>query len=346
MTTPNNERKPHGPLQVGLIADAPRLALLAPALQACPVLQVAAQAGMAQRDAIPEVAWVDDTRLLLAQPGLQAVLLATSTRHDAEFSLLVAERQYPIWQLPPLGRNFAEATEAVTRVKRYAAVQRFASWWEHVAEHVLDEAGGWPEDFTPRYSEIRLGTRGPTLDAWTSSLNESAGGVLANEAYFLLEALVATRGLPESVVAVTACHRPGPPGPTRETEDIAVAILRYADGGTAAIRAAWDHPPFEKSLSHYGQKIAVTLTTDGLTVTDVDGSLVDRRPFAADWLQSELQHFADFVRGDARDRAAAALERHVAVSALLETIYLAARTGHPESPYRRYEVLGWPEPRA
>jgi hypothetical protein len=92
--------------------------------------------------------------------------------------------------------------------------------------------------------------------------------------------------------------------------------------------------------------VAVTLTTDGLAITDIDGSLVDRRPFPAEWLGSELLRFAEFVRGDARDRAAAPLERHVSVSALLDTIYLAARTGHPESPHRRYDVQGWPEPRA
>ena len=34
----------------------------------------------------------------------------------------------------------------------------------------------------------------------------------------------------------------------------------------------------------------------------------------------------------------------LAVSALLETVYLSSRTGHPEIPRRLFEVQKWPEP--
>ncbi len=39
-----------------------------------------------------------------------------------------------------------------------------------------------------------------------------------------------------------------------------------------------------------------------------------------------------------------ALERHLAVTALLEALYLSARTGQPETPRKFYEVQKWPEP--
>lgn len=344
MTLPDNHRSSHGPLRVGLIADPQRLDSLASSIQACPLVELIAQAGMPQSHALRDVHWHDDERFLLAAPDLQAVLLATTTRRDIELAAHAAERKLPLWQLPPLGRNFAEATEFVTRLRRYPAVHRVASWWEHVAEQVLHEVS-WPDDFTPRFSELRLSTRGPDARHWLANLEQAGGGVLANDAYPLLEALVALRGLPESITAVIARQRPAPPAAARETEDIALATLRYPGGGIASIRASWDHPPFEKQLAHHGQNATITISTDGVALTDLQGSLIDRRPFAAEWLESELLRFAEFVRGDARDRAAAPLDRHVAVSAVLETTYLAARTGHPESPSRRYEVQGWPEPR-
>lgn len=340
----NNEPKPQGPVRIGLIAVGEQLQALAAALKGCLLVQPLIQSGMPQAAAIPDVPWLDDPRVLLGQPGLEAVMLATSTRSHIQLAAKAAEHGLHVWHMPPLARTFAETTELVARTKRQPTMHRVASWWEYVADHVWHELN-WPADFTPLYSELRTSARGPAAGAWQANLAEAAGGVLANDSYGLLEALVAVRGLPETVDATIGSYRKGVGNQVRETEDTGVAILRYGRG-FAVIRATWDLPPIGHELVHCGAAARVILTDDLATLGDSEGGMIDQRPLPGEFLPYELMRFAECVRGQARDRAAAALERHVAVSALLEAIYLSARTGHPESPARFYQVQGWPEPRS
>jgi hypothetical protein len=61
--------------------------------------------------------------------------------------------------------------------------------------------------------------------------------------------------------------------------------------------------------------------------------------------RGELERFVAAVREpDSAASQEVTLERHMAVSALLQATYLSARTGQPESPLKLYEVQGWPEP--
>lgn len=340
----DKEVTPDRRLPVGLIASPGRLEQVLRAVRGCPLLELVGQAGMPQAAAAPEAPWFDDARVLVTRGAMQAVLLASSTRRDAELAALVAERELPVWRLPPVARTFAEATEAVTRMRRASSVQRVASWWEHVVDHAWHELS-WPADFKPLLSELHLRAPGPPLESWEASAGEAAGGVLARDAYNLLEALVALRGLPETVTAAVGRFRPGAGRTLRETEDSAVAILRYAGGGFAALHAAWDLPPPEQRLVHAGAAASVTLSPEEVAVRDLDGRAIDTRPLPADPLGVELLRFAELVGSGARDRASAPLERHLAVTALLEATYLAARTGHPESPRKYYQAQGWPEPR-
>ena len=351
----NNERKPQGPagpgrpggpVRVGLVADGPPLARLTAALDTCLLLQPLGQAGMPAAAGLREVPHIDDPRTLLAQPGLEAILLATAPRQDSGLAAMAAERGLHVWRLPPLARNFAEAAEVVTRARQLPTICRVASWWEYVTDHVWHELP-WPGELAPRFSDLRASApaaAGLGHEAPAGRGADSAGGALACSGYALLEALLAVRGLPDTVAAAVGRYRKGGAA-GGDTEDAAVAILRYSDGGAAVIRATWDMQPFEQQLAHHGPALSVTLTEDEVQLTSWDGSLLDRRPLPGEFLASELLRFAEFVRSQARDRAAAPLERHLAVSALLETVYLSARTGYPESPRKFYQVQGWPEPR-
>jgi predicted dehydrogenase len=339
-TAANNERKTTGatnagrsggPLRVGLIADGAPLAGLKAALGSCLLLQPLGQAGMSARDGLREVPRFDDPRTLLAQPGLEAVLLATDPHQDAGLAPAAAERGLHVWRCPPLAASFAEAAEVVTRARQLPTIYRVASWWEYVSDHVWHELP-WPHELAPRFSDLRAGGRGPS----------GPDGALSGLGYPLLEALLAVRGLPDSAAAAVGRYRQG--RAASDAEDAAIAVLRYGDGGSAVVRATWDMPPFEHQLTHHGADLSVTLTDEEVQLSGPDGNVLDQRPLPGDFLASELLRFAEFVRGQARDRATAPLERHLAVSALLETIHLSARTGHPESPHKFYRVQGWPEP--
>ncbi len=347
----NNERKsqeaarqgrPGGPVRVGLVADGPSLARLMAALDNCLLIQPLARAGDPAGGSLREVPWFGDPRTLLKQPGLEAVLLATSPHQDSALAAMAAEQGLHVWRLPPTAASFAEAAEVVTRARQVPTIYRVASWWEYVSDHAWREIH-WPGELTPLFSDLRASAPPAAAQRPHGGNSDTAGGALAQVGYPLLEALLAVRGLPETVAAAIGCYRTTGVA-AGESEDTAVAVLRYSDGGAAVLRASLGVPPFEQCLAHHGRDLSVLLTEDEVQLVRADGGFADRRPLSGDFVASELLRFAEFVRGQARDRALAPLERHLAVQALLETVYLAARTGHPESPRKFYQVQGWPEP--
>lgn len=331
-------------MRVGLIADGDGAERLRAAVTECVLLHPLGQARVPIDQRLPAVPSYDDPRILLAESNLEAVLLATSTREDLTLADLAAEQGLHVWRLPPVGRSFAEATECLTRVRQLDTLYRVASWWEYVVDHVWHEVA-WPENFEPRLSEVSASAPGPAITSWRAGLGESAGGALVDCAYAPLEALIAVRGLPETAVGAVGHYRSPLGSLPREAEDTAIAILRYSHGGMAVVRATWDLPPNEQRTVHHGPGATATLTPDEVQLVDPAGTAFDRRPLPGDFLAHELLRFAEMVRAHTRDRALAPLDRHLAVSALLDAIYLSARTGHPESPRKLYEVQKWPEPR-
>ncbi|MBU0618285.1 MAG: hypothetical protein KKI02_11245 [Planctomycetes bacterium] len=332
------------PLRVGLIADADEASRYAEALRQCASLELCVCAGMSQK-AVPDGAeWFDDTRVLIAQGGVNALIIGSSPRVGVSVGEMALERGVPVWRPPPLGRNFAEAVEVARRLQTTDVVYRTASWWEHI-EAELSWALGVEPTCKPVFSEVHVNAPGPPLQSWRSSLANAGGGVLACDAYATLENLVAVRGLPESVVAVIGKCRRRPSEPPRETEDVANAILRYEDGGVASVRAAWDIAPTNQITLHHGSRSSVRYDETTVRVLGADGTALEERPLPPGFLAAEMARLAAEIIGEKPPEAARArIERHLAVSALLETVYLSSRTGHPEIPRRLFEVQKWPEP--
>jgi len=344
MSEAHNETASQQPLRVGLIADAESLASLADAARACP-MQVVAQAGTRQPESLPGVGWHDDTRVMIAQAGVEAVLLSTSVRAGVQLGKTAVEHGVHVWRPPPLGRNFAEAAEVVRSAQTSAVVYRVASWWDCIAEDV-GWAAGRCEGYKPRFSEIRVSAPGPSAQSWRASAVNAGGGVLTAETYDLLEALIALRQLPESLSATIGNYRHKAGEARRETEDVAAAILRYHDDGMAAIQASWDIPPFQRVACHHGVEATVVLDEYGVAVRSAEGETLHERHWSADVRVGELKGFVAAVRSAGqRPESDPTLERHLAVSALIEAIFLSARTGQPETPGKLYEVQGWREPR-
>ncbi|MGE0479763.1 MAG: Gfo/Idh/MocA family oxidoreductase [Phycisphaerae bacterium] len=333
------------PLKLGLIADAEELPRFV-ALLSRPTLQLAAQARARSAEGFSAGAWFDDTRIMLQQAGLQAVVLATSTRAAHELSLVAIAAGVHVLRLPPLGRNFAEAVEVADAVRGAAVVYHVPSWWELVSADVR-WALRLAEGFRALFSNVRVNVEGPAVQSWHSSAAAAGGGALLHDAYAAIESLVAIRGLPESVVATIGSCRRRSDGPQRETEDVAAALLRYEGGGVATIQATWDIGPHDYRVLHHGSDATVVLTEQSVAVRKADDSLLDERTInaRAALLELELARFETAVRTGRRDaRDDAVLSRHLATAALLDALYLSARTGQPESPRKLYEVLGWPEP--
>jgi predicted dehydrogenase len=346
MTEANNENQAKASLpRVGLVAEAAEAVTYADALRACRRLDLCSQAGMPQAAALPKVQWFDDTRVLIAQGEIDAVVIATSPRAGVNLGDVAAAHGVHVWRSPPLARNFAEALEVTRRLQTIDVVYRVASWWEHVGADIRWALRAAP-GFEAIFSELDLSAAGPPLQSWRSSQVDAVGGVLACDGYASLEALSAIRGLPESVVGAVGKCRRRPSEAPRETEDVAEAILRYEAGGMARVRATWDLPPFEQTTLHHGSEASVRYSESSVAVLDADGSVRDERPLPGDFLAAEMTRFAAQISNyDAAAPREVDVDRHLMVSAILEATYLSARTEHPESPGRLFEAQKWPAPR-
>ncbi len=342
--SPANNATPTGRLRVGLVTDSERARSLAEAIRGQPEFELVGHSGLRQADALPDVPWFDDTRVFLVQARVDAVVLALGTRLSVELAEAAAERGLHVWRTPPLARSFATATELALRRRARPLVCRVASWWEHVGEHVR-----WglhlQEGFKPIFSELRISAPGPAVHSWRASQVDAVGGVLADSSYPMLEALVAARGLPERVSAAIGKGRRRPGEAPRETEDFAAAMLRYVGGGLVVLRATWDIPPFQTLTLHHGAEATLAITDTSAALRDREDRTLQERTWPVAFWAEEMRQFAEAIRAGVPDPAGdAALERHIAVTAILEAAYLSARTGQPETPRKFYEVQKWPEP--
>ncbi len=332
------------PLRLGLIAPAEEAAALQAALASVRDFELAAQSGMPQSAALPGVEWIDDTRVLLAQAGVQALLIGGSTRAAVEIGNNALGRRIHVWHGPPLARSFSEAVDALRLARSNGAVLRVASWSEHAREPLrwaLRQPG-----FRPVLSEVDIAVEGPPLQSWRSSQIDAGGGVLFSTAYAALEALSVLRGLPESVFGLSGRCRKRSAELARETDDFATALLRYEAGGAALLRAVWDIPPYQLTNRHHGAEATVAVGLEQVVLEAPDRTPLDSRSVAGDFLSSDLRRFAEAIRTpEPLEPDSGNADRHLAVSALLECVALSARNGTPESPRRLYEVQKWPEPK-
>jgi predicted dehydrogenase len=344
MSETDNETPAAAPLRVGLLADGDEAPRYAAAVRQCPRLELCACAGMPQGSAPDGAEWFDDTRVLLARSGLDALVIGSSPRVGVSVGEMALDHGVPVWRPPPLGRNFAEAIEVARRLKTTEVVYRVASWWEHV-ESELRWALGFDAGREPVFSEVHVSAAGPPLQSWRSSQVDAGGGVLACDAYAALEALIAIRGLPESAVGVIGKCRRRSSEPPRETEDVAHAILRYENDGVGCVRATWDIAPTGQTTRHHGSESSMRYDETAVAVLNPDATVLEQRPLPSGMLAAEMSRLASDIKSPAAPQATNKRnERHLAVSALLETIYLSSRTGHPETPRRLFEVQKWPQP--
>lgn len=350
MSVIHNPPPDSAPLRMGLIAGNADWPAVLDALRGVARLALVAVAGGSGPP--PEGCELfDDTRVMLAQGELRAVLVLASVRVGVEIGNLAAEHGVHILRTGPLARNFGEGADALRRARAAGTVLRVVSDWDHVGEDVRTLARRM--DGRPIYSELNVSEPGPSLNSWRSSLVDAGGGAAATSAAPLLEALIGLRGLPESVLAgVARCRRPPGLAP-RETEDIAAAVLRFEGGGLASLRALWDQPPDSESQTHHTPDHTLRIArdpnqpadtaTDRAELTDARGAVLESRLLPPATLARELSRFATQIADAGGDELASLQERQLALCALLETLYLAARTGQPEQPRKLYEVHRWPE---
>lgn len=287
-----------------------------------------------------------DYRSLIVEHQLDALFVAAPHFAVAPYLKLAAGRGLPVWKQTPLARRFEEAL-LLTKLFEGAAPGGcplvVARPWP--AEPAMAQAGQTLARFGKSFlADSRVYAYRSEDLGWRGDSERAGGGVLLHEAYPAVDAIVHWMGPPAEVYAAASrVSRPHTRYPY-DTEDTAAVVLRYNDGAVASLISCWTSGPPSLELTIYSIGGTVRIDRQRVTVFnragEPAGTPFDRAPNP---YSHPIRVFLDGITGD-RKRLASLARDHLWTMAVIETAYLSARTGEPESPAKWFEMLrtDWP----
>ena len=156
--------------------------------------------------------------------------------------------------------------------------------------------------------------------------------------YHMIDLLVWFFGLPEEAYGLTAvASSEGAKGvPEHDTDDTACAILNFAGGRMACLAASRSCDPVSEELALHGRGGSLTAGPEACVLRNPDGVVIEQiehTHLPAEALAMQLEAFAAAVGSGAARYACSAWE-NLLTHAVIDAVYLASRTGQPESPAR------------
>jgi predicted dehydrogenase len=282
----------------------------------------------------------DDYRSLVVEQPIDALFVSAPPFACHEHLKLAASRGIHVWRETPLARTVHEASVLLEAFEAGGARLAVGRGWQFAAE------GSGITDLCDLIGQPYV-ARGAALEhrsdplGWRGDSDRAGGGALIDRAYELIDAVVQKMHLPDEVQATTA-RRPGTK--PYDTEDVASVTLRYQNGSMAALlahRRAW---PETWSLVFDGPKGSLCLEPSGAVVLSADGAETPTpRAATRSGYDAQVEAFAQAVLARAKTYASAG-STHLATVAVIETAYLSARTGEPESPQQLYHLHDLPTP--
>lgn len=237
----------------------------------------------------------DDLERALADPRVEAVVLATPHSLHAEQIVRVAAAGKPVFCEKPLAltRSDAERAVAACRSARVAlAVGQNKRFWPSMVELrrvVASGALGRIMHIEGHYSNENSGLH---FSSWRDSPTESPGGGMTGTGIHLLDAFVSLAGPVASASAQLTVFREG-----HDPRDTVSALLRFAKGPSGflgAVRAS----PFYWRVQVFGDEASAEALGETEVVVRLRGGRIERREFPkVDSLRAELEAFADAVEG-------------------------------------------------
>jgi predicted dehydrogenase len=284
----------------------------------------------------------DDYRSFVVEQPMEALFVSAAPFACHEHLKLAASRGIHVWRETPLARTVQESVrllEAFDAGKARLAVCR--SWrFIGIGGGIADPSELVGQPYAAR--GISLEYRTDPL-GWRGDSERAGGGALIDQAYELVDAIVQWMGLPDQVAATTTRRSGTQP---YDTEDTASVMLRYLNGSMATVVAHRRTHPRSWSLVFDGPQGTLAIEPDWVVIRTSEGKEVQQpRPDRRSIYAAQIAAFAQAILTDAKTYASAARE-HLATVAVIETAYLSARTGEPESPAKLYHLHDLPLPAA
>ena len=237
----------------------------------------------------------DDLEQALADPRVEAVVLATPHSLHADQIVRVAKAGKPVFCEKPLALKRADAERALAAVARAGipiGVGQNKRFWPSMTELrrvVASGALGKIMHIEGHYSNENSGLH---FSAWRDSPGESPGGGMTGTGIHLLDAFVGLGGPVAEVSARVISHRAG-----HDPRDAASVMFRFANnlsGYFGLVRAS----PVYWRVHVFGDEGSVEAIGETGTIVRTRGGKIDRREFQKlDSLLAEMDAFADAAAG-------------------------------------------------
>jgi len=282
----------------------------------------------------------DDYRSFVVEQPMDALFVSVPPFACHEHLKLAASRGVHVWRVPPLARTVHEAEGLIRAFEKNDTRLAAGRRWQFLSETagLADVEAMIGRPYAAR--GVALVHESDPL-AWRGDSERAGGGVLIDRAYGLIDAIVQKMHLPDEVQATTARRSGTQP---YDTEDVASATLRYQSGAMAAVFAHRRARPTTWSLVFDGPEGSLILEPPRLAVQTTDGAeRVPPCPTEKVICAAQVQAFAQAILTEAKTYPSPA-SQHLATVAVIETAYLSARTGEPESPAQLYHLHDLPMP--
>ncbi|KPK20450.1 MAG: hypothetical protein AMJ67_01210 [Betaproteobacteria bacterium SG8_41] len=267
----------------------------------------------------------DDLDKALADPKVQAVVLATPHSLHADQIVRVAEAGKPVFCEKPLTLKRADAERAIAACRKAnvpIGVGQNKRFWPSMAElRRVAKSGvlGTVMHIEGHYSNENSGLH---FSAWRELPSESPGGGMTGTGIHLLDAFTSIAGPTAEVSAQVTTFRKGPD--PRDTVSVLFRFANQLSGFLGAVRAS----PVYWRVHVFGDGGSVEALGEAETIVRLKGGKVERREFEKiDSLRAEFDAFADAVEG--RAPYPITPEEMVNTVAAFEGVITSMETGAP-----------------
>jgi predicted dehydrogenase len=233
----------------------------------------------------------------IADPEVQAILLATPHSLHVEQVRQVAAAGKPVWCEKPLALTRAEAERAIAAVRQAGVPigsgnnkRCFASMRElkRVVESgeigkVLHIEGHFSNEHSTRVS-----------GGWRDDPSESPGAGMTGAGLHVLDAFVNLAG-PISYVDARSIAKKAPPDP----RDVVAVLVEFANGATGVLGTVRAAPRFWRCHVFGTDGSAEARGEDTLIVAKINGPTEERTFEHVDSLRTLLEAYADAIEGKA-----------------------------------------------
>lgn len=280
----------------------------------------------------------EDYRQFIIQNQFDCLLVAAGMYSCDEYVRMAIKKKFNIFKLPPLARNFEEASQFVRLAEgenvkfAIANPSRFAQSFLALRQFLHNDS----------IEQVFLVTAFCTVAddpsaRWRTDPKLAGGGVLLRDCYEIIDLIVSNFTTPQQLYALNTNTASDRQQRLYLTEDIALVTMKFADTSFGNLITGKLLGPKQRVLKIYGKNEILTVNDSRFVVSDGLGHTSEEFEYDDDKLAcmtKALTNFALSIISPDENKLCSGAKENLKNMAVIESAYLSARTGMPEEPAR------------